>query len=163
MELTKEREQEIANMANAEWVDLFLDAIPDDDPRWEALELEWDEKALNFCKQNANPLELHSFASQYNWDQGADILLDIVKNPNCDFGTARLIFWRSSPDYYQTFVDRDSVPSVNLEGWDFVWKVVKACEGRTFKISNIVYDPKAEHFEPVLEPNAKWQIPEKFL
>lgn len=75
MEITKERNQEIANMANAEWVHLFSGDIPDGDPRWDALEWQWDEKALNFCKQNTNPFELHAFASQYNWDQGTDILL----------------------------------------------------------------------------------------
>jgi len=163
MELTKEREQEIADMANAEWVHSIPDNIPYNDPQIEALELEWDKKALNFCKHNTNPLELHAFANLFNWDQGSDLLLDIVRNPNCDFGTAKLIFWRAQPDYYQVFADRADVPTVNFEGWDFIRSVLNVCEGRNFKTSKIAYDPKTDFCEPAPTSKAKWDIPEKFF
>lgn len=45
-----------------------------------------------FLASVANPLELHLLADRYNWDMGTGALLDIVRHPLCDLGTALMVY-----------------------------------------------------------------------
>lgn len=46
------------------------------------------------------PEELHYLAKDYNFDDGYWPLEQIIKNPNCDIRTARMIFWHCTPSYF---------------------------------------------------------------
>lgn len=40
-----------------------------------------------------NPLYIHIFAANYNWNSGFEVPKAILDNENCDFGTGLLIFY----------------------------------------------------------------------
>lgn len=50
-----------------------------------------------------SPREWHGVADSWNWDQGSEIPLWIVRQQDCDAGTAATIFWRCAPE---NFFDR---------------------------------------------------------
>ena len=50
-------------------------------------------------QQNAH--QLHEIAIYWNWDNGTDILTEIVKSPHCDRATAMTIYGLSEPDAYE--------------------------------------------------------------
>jgi len=43
--------------------------------------------------------ELHRWVAEYNWDDGFDPIWPIVENPETEFGTALLIYWRVEGPY----------------------------------------------------------------
>lgn len=44
--------------------------------------------------------ELHYLAYNYNYDDDAFLLYQIIENPHCNISTARMIYWLSIPTYY---------------------------------------------------------------
>lgn len=162
VKISSERERFILNIANCEWPRFVDDETANNEEQMAALQAEWESKEIEFCKSSNSPDELHAYADFLNWDFGYVTLLDVLRNPNCDFGTAELIFWRNQPSYYQGFKTREDVPAVNKDGWDFTWGVVRICENKVFKTSEIHYDPTDDHEAPLEDGKAQWPIPEIF-
>jgi hypothetical protein len=48
--------------------------------------------------QAHSPREWHGVADSWNWDQGSEIPLWIIRQQDCDAGTAATIFWRCAPE-----------------------------------------------------------------
>lgn len=54
-----------------------------------------------------DPLLLHVFAANYNWNSGFDVPKAILENENCDFGTGLLMFHYA--DGYRMLENPDDV------------------------------------------------------
>lgn len=99
--IAPDRQKEILALVHGEWDSNLQAELKTTDE--EQLDAAFHLKALEFCSSHGDFEELHFFAENVNWDFGTEFLEAILLNPNCDFGTAKLIFWLASPDYYQEF------------------------------------------------------------
>ncbi|MGE7685920.1 DUF4274 domain-containing protein [Peribacillus simplex] len=87
-----------------------------------------------------NPLLLHYFAANYNWNSGFDIPRVILENEACDLGTGLLIFHYA--EGYRMLENSDGVSSSSLEEWkDFLNKIYNKLINFEFKSQNISFDP----------------------
>ena len=88
-----------------------------------------------------NPLFLHYFAANYNWNSGFDVPRVILENEACDLGTGLLMFHYA--DGYRMLEDSEEVSSSSLEEWkDFLNKIYNKLINFEFKSQNISFDPE---------------------
>lgn len=164
--LSAERLDMIGKLANDEWVD---DVEPDlDEAAFDELSDEWARKTDAFFAADTSPAELHAFAKAWNWDGGTERMRDVIEHPNCDAGTALLVYWYASPQFYSVFASRDDVPEWARDTYDLIVDI----EGRylrgAYKTTAIAYDPKADGMiagdikDPILRPiPARMYVPVK--
>ena len=83
------------------------------------------------------PFELDFIAKNHNYDDGNDILLNIVNNPNCDLSTVKMIFFRADIDGYL---------AQNKESEDFVLidKILENCKNDYYKSERFYYNPEED-------------------
>lgn len=55
---------------------------------------------------------LHVIAGNYNWDNGFEIPYNIIKNKNCDLGTALMIFYDA--DGYRVLENKEELKNPNI-------------------------------------------------
>ncbi len=88
-----------------------------------------------------NPLILHFFAANYNWNSGFDVPKAILENENCDFGTGLLMFHYA--DGYRLLENPEEVSTSALQEWkDFLFKLSKKLINLEFKSQNISFNPE---------------------
>lgn len=88
-----------------------------------------------------NPLMLHFYAANFNWNSGFDAPIAILENKNCDFGTGLLMFHYA--DGYRLLENSDEVSSSSLEKWkDLLSKIYNKLINLEFKSQNISFDPE---------------------
>lgn len=107
------------------------------------------------------PEELYLLAHFHNWDDGTQLLEWIIDSPLCDEGTAKLVFWRAQPDYYQEF-DSEEEAGWDKDVYSLLRNILKKIEENQFKTAYLHYDPKKDEGAPndlSDNPNAKWKIP----
>lgn len=80
------------------------------------------------------PIELHYIANNHNWDDGTELLIRIINNPNCDISTAKMIFWRSDVEGFIS----DSMKSDNSE---LINQILKNFEKDFFITQFFYYNP----------------------
>ena len=88
--------------------------------------------------------ELHAFAQQINWDGGFDELDAVLGHPQCDRGTALMIYWLGEPAYFAEFTSVDDVPDVNQPLKHFLNRVETRLLTDQFKSDKIRFDPMAD-------------------
>ncbi|HHG85837.1 MAG TPA: DUF4274 domain-containing protein, partial [Bacteroidetes bacterium] len=98
-------------------------------------------------EENIKPLvsptvKLYKKARKHNWDQGYNKLYNILRDKNCDKGTALMMYWLSSPQFFTQYADASKVPEWAIDNYDFV----KYVEEKFLIIRNeeIIYDPVAD-------------------
>jgi hypothetical protein len=83
----------------------------------------------------------HIVATNWNWDYGHAPLLWIVRQKNCDIATALEIFFLAEPSYYFRWVDdRASVPTDNLDMFDFLTELRQRLVQGFYQRSEIAFD-----------------------
>ncbi|BAB06059.1 DUF4274 domain-containing protein [Halalkalibacterium halodurans] len=88
-----------------------------------------------------NPLMLHIFAANYNWNSGFDVPKAIIENEQCDFGTGLLMFHYA--DGLRMLENPEEVSSSSLKEWkDFLSKIYNKLINLEFKSQNISFDPE---------------------
>lgn len=88
-----------------------------------------------------NPLLLHYFAANYNWNSGFDIPTAILENEACDLGTGLLMFHYA--DGYRLLESSDEISSSSLEEWKvFLRKIYNKLLSLDFKSQDISFDPE---------------------
>src|SRR5204863_4528922 len=119
------------------------------------------EPNKEFFDDISNPIEYHYIASIYNWDDGPKVLSWIINSSLCDKGTAKLIFWRSQPDYYTRFLNKEDA-EWDGEVFQLVKTIIDNFQSDFYKTENIFYDPRQDPATDVdsLDSKAKWAIPE---
>ena len=88
------------------------------------------------------PEKLHAYAQTYNWDYGFGGLYRIINSPECDKGTALLIYWLSAPRYFCQYEDRSQIPGHGLGNYDFVKKVEENYLSGFYQNSEILFNPQ---------------------
>ena len=88
-------------------------------------------------------IALHEEVMAYNWDDGVEQLFEIIRDPDCDLGTAKLVYWNG--------YDRKS--------FDLMKEIEKRVADKFYKIGLITYDPFEDREINMEDVNVK-KIPE---
>lgn len=87
--------------------------------------------------------ELFLKASWHNWDSGIGALKKILKDPNCDLGTALLIYWRGRPEWYCQYAKVSDAASYERPMFRFLRALEERIVAGDFS-THIRFDPKPE-------------------
>lgn len=137
--VSKSQRQIIANMANSEWINDF-DQIEDDDA-FEAESKKWDRLRTKFLRECSDPYELHLFAFGFNWDDGIDPLQKLIKNKFCDAGTALMVYWYASPEFYTQYKTINDCPEYNRDPMKLSRSIERKLKRDGFTNRVIPFDP----------------------
>lgn len=88
-------------------------------------------------------IALHEEAMDYNWDDGVERLFEIIRDPDCDLGTAKLVYWNG--------FDR--------KVFDLMKEIEKRVADKFYKIGLVTYDPFEDREINMEDVNVK-KIPE---
>ncbi|MFC4402909.1 DUF4274 domain-containing protein [Gracilibacillus xinjiangensis] len=101
---------------------------------------------ISQLKKVDNPLILHSFAANYNWNSGFEVPTVILDNEVCDLGTGLLMFHYA--DGYRWLESSEEISSSLLEEWKvFLKKIYNKLVSLDFKSQNISFDPELTKFQ----------------
>ncbi|MGH1338946.1 MAG: DUF4274 domain-containing protein [Aureispira sp.] len=110
------------------------------------------------ASKKLSPAEkLFKKARKHNWDNGYRQLYSILENKDCDKGTALMMYWLSSPQYFTQFATAEECESYNRDNYLFVKQVEKVFP--TIKNEVIIYSPKADNMIGAEKENVKAPIP----
>ncbi len=111
----------------------------------------------DFLSNCVDPLELHAFVSNWNCDQGVEPLLEVVKNPSCDLGTALWLYWANDPYYYSRYGTVDDASGKEERMMFDLFRIVEHRMAlNDFATSLVPFDP-----QPWIETkyhNAPWVV-----
>jgi len=145
--VTPERLTLIRELANDERIDrlgadYFADFTDDD---WERLQTEFDEEASAFCRDCADPEELHAFVEHWNWDKGVEAINEIIHNPACEAATALMAYWMAGPEWFLQYLDRNAAlnQGEDIELFDLIAEIESRYVAGGFAKGLISYDPNS--------------------
>jgi len=99
------------------------------------------EDTISRLKNIDNPIILHCFAANYNWNSGFDIPIAILENKDCDLGTGLLMFHYA--DGYRLLESPEEVSNSPLQEWKvFILKLQNKIINSEFKTQNISFNPE---------------------
>ncbi|ARZ63344.1 MULTISPECIES: DUF4274 domain-containing protein [Bacillus cereus group] len=99
------------------------------------------EDTISRIKNIDNPILLHYFAANYNWNSGFDIPNAILENKDCDLGTGLLMFHYA--DGYRLLESPEEVSNSPLQEWKvFILKLQNKIMNLEFKTQNISFSPE---------------------
>jgi hypothetical protein len=99
------------------------------------------EETISRIKNIDNPIILHYFAANYNWNSGFDIPNAILENKDCDLGTGLLMFHYA--DGYRLLESQEGVSNSPLQEWKvFILKLQNKIMNLEFKTQNISFSPE---------------------
>ncbi|KMQ11482.1 DUF4274 domain-containing protein [Bacillus mycoides] len=99
------------------------------------------EDTISRIKNIDNPIILHCFAANYNWNSGFDIPNAILENKDCDLGTGLIMFHYA--DGYRLLESPEEVSNSPLQEWKvFILKVQNKIMNLEFKTQNISFNPE---------------------
>ncbi len=99
------------------------------------------EDTISRIKNIDNPIILHCFAANYNWNNGFDIPNAILENKDCDLGTGLLMF--HYVDGYRLLESSEEVSNSLLQEWKvFILKLQNKIMNLEFKTQNISFSPE---------------------
>ncbi|HEX8235189.1 MAG TPA: DUF4274 domain-containing protein [Abditibacteriaceae bacterium] len=111
-------------------------------------------------------LELHMFATNWNWDNGTkEPLFRVIQDSRCDKGTALRLYWAGDPLYfYETYANRDEVEEYHQQNYDLLKDIEKRLIGGFYTEQNICFDPHSDWIPGLTSSdNLKQHIPEVML
>jgi hypothetical protein len=88
---------------------------------------------------------LHEFARSWNFDAGLGPLAQLIRLPNCELATAKLVYWLLEPEWHLQFKDRAHVPGFAQEGFDLVQEIERRVREGQYREDRIAFDPA--HYE----------------
>jgi hypothetical protein len=86
--------------------------------------------------------ELHDYVQTIRGRDTEERLLEVVRLPTCDLGTALLVYWTSSPHYYLRYATRDEVQDYEAPGWDLLATIEDRVSKGAFDSKRIWFDPR---------------------
>ena len=138
--LSKKRHQFILDIADDHWMHRFENM--DDYTAFNREMQAWVKLRSEFLRDAIKPLELHCFTCNWNAGRGLKPLLKIIKNKNCDAGTALRLYWINDPYYYQEYATIGECP---YEEEREMLRILRAVERRfkakDFATKRIPFDP----------------------
>ena len=138
--LSKKRHQFILDIADNHWVNRFENM--DDHKAYDRETRIWNRLRSEFLRDTTKPLELHCFTCNWNAGRGLKPLLKIIKNKNCDAGTALRLYWINDPYFYQEYA---TIGECSYEEEREMLRILRAIERRfkadDFATKRIPFDP----------------------
>ncbi|ONG89951.1 hypothetical protein BKK39_28760, partial [Bacillus cereus] len=99
------------------------------------------EDTISRIKNIDNPILLHCFAANYNWNSGFDIPNAILENKDCDLGTGLLMFHYA--DGYRLLESPEEVLNSPSQEWKvFILELQNKIMNLEFKTQNISFSPE---------------------
>lgn len=86
------------------------------------------------------PYELHRVVDEYNWDDGAKKLTDVVRHPSCDKATALLVYWLSEPAEYTQYAKPADAPKGERKMLELLREIEKKMASGGFGTELIPFD-----------------------
>src|SRR3989344_4934279 len=100
---------------------------------------EYETALLEYLK-TATPAMWHQIAWNWNWDDGHDGPIKwILDNPECDKGTALLVYWYLSPRYFSQYENADVVKNYERVHYDLIKEIEKKYLEGFYKKENIIF------------------------
>jgi len=99
-----------------------------------------DRKRTTFLKKCSDPIELHLFYTLWNPDDGFEIQ-KIIKNPNCDAGTALRVYWEHEPYFYRRYGAIKDADPVHRENYRLIRSIETKFKKDEFASKDIPFDP----------------------
>lgn len=113
-------------------------------------------------KKIKNPIFLHIFAANYNWNSGFEVPKAILDNENCDFGTGLLMFYRA--DGYRLLESNDAISGSSFGVWkEFINNLYKKLLDGNFSEKSISYAPPLTKVQVFKLRKSNPNIPDVFL
>jgi len=131
VDLTSEQKQRIEYLATDAWV---VDTGANDDDA---------KSSANFRRtlEQMSSIELHHFACNFNWDCGTDELAAVIEHPECDAGTAMMIFWLGQPAYYYRRNKAGKLTENEQSTFEFLRRIEGRLLSSDFASTRIACDP----------------------
>jgi len=85
---------------------------------------------------------IQRYVEAYDYDNGYEGLMEIVKHTLCDRGTALTMFWRSGAAHLLSYAARQDVPVVDLDGFDLVKGIEARYLADTFTNRSVLFNPR---------------------
>jgi Domain of unknown function (DUF4274) len=120
------------------------------------------KEQVSILKKIDNPLLLHYFIENYNWDNGLDIPNIIIDHKECDFGTGLYLFYHA--DGLRLLQNPDEVVTSPLKQWrEFLEKLYYKLIIKDFIKKEISYDPALTKIQILRIKKANPDLPEHIL
>lgn len=117
------------------------------------------DDVIRQLSNTSNPLFLHCFAANYNWNSGLEIPEAILTNKHCDLGTGLLMFYYA--DGYRLLENPKGVSTSKLEEWkDFLLRLYNKLINLDFKSQNISFNPELTRVQKFKLKKMNPNIPE---
>ena len=93
-----------------------------------------------------SPGKIHGYIVQYNWDEGFEIPLWLIRSPHCDRGTALMMYWVAGPRFYGQYHSRDEVPQMGWfrQHYDFLIELEERYLSGFYTHVTIKFDPTCD-------------------
>lgn len=95
------------------------------------------EQALDEWINTLNAHTLHELAIRWNWDAGHEILVSVLKHPDCDRATAMSLYALADPAYFETVSKK---ADDNDEGCQVLNEIAKGFEDGRFRKGRLALD-----------------------
>lgn len=139
--LPKTRRQFILDVADDAWISRFENA--DDDSAFKKESRKWAKLRREFLQSVDKPLEIHCFTCYYNASRGIKPLIQLVKNPSCDAGTALRLFWINDPVYFSQYRTISECPyAFEQETMRLLRAIARRFKQDDFRSRRIYFDPE---------------------
>ncbi len=89
-------------------------------------------------------IALHREALELRGRSAVPRLQAIVDPPDCDLGTALMIYWTSAPHYYLRYGSRGELAAYELAGWDLLRAIEYRVQRSDFRSRWIPFDPRCD-------------------
>ncbi|NOQ73778.1 MAG: DUF4274 domain-containing protein [Crocinitomix sp.] len=103
------------------------------------------EQITSFVSRMGDSKALHYFADKFNWDDDLEYLRRVINHKSCKIATAKLIFWRSEPIYFQQFDAINEVKEYNKELFALQSEIKDGISKGTYNSSKVIYDPTNDY------------------
>ncbi|MEL1245066.1 DUF4274 domain-containing protein [Flavobacterium sp. DGU11] len=88
---------------------------------------------------------LFTFADKFNWDEDVEYMFAVIRHELCEMATARLVYWRSEPNYYQRFTAIEEVEEYHRDLFRLQREIEQGTQEGKYPVGKLKYDPKNDH------------------
>jgi len=114
-------------------------SLPEDE--FEEYQKACDLKRSAFLKECTDSIELHLFYTLWNPDDGPSGIDKIIKNPNCDAGTALRAYWEHEPYFYRRFGAIKDADPIHKDSYRLIRSIESKFKKGDFASKKIPFDP----------------------
>ncbi|AWH86641.1 hypothetical protein HYN59_16680 [Flavobacterium album] len=88
---------------------------------------------------------LYTFADKFNWDEDVEYMFAVIRHELCETATAKLVYWRSEPNYYRKFTDENQVEEYHRDTYRLQREIEHGISAGKYTVGKLKYDPKDDH------------------